>query len=132
MNMDLNDEEEHQKIQTKVQEALAMTDNQDKELLKRFTEIRMKALSSIPDHEATRPWFLSVPSIGAITAMALIVLVTFTPSGFISGLTSPSPNVDISLDQLDVITQIEDLEMLVEHDFEFYIWLEKEGNLTQG
>lgn len=132
MNMDLNDEKEHQKIQTKVQEALDMTDNQDEELLKRFTEIRMKALSSIPDHGATRPWFLSVPSLGVVTAVALVVLVTFTPDGFISGLTSRSANIDISLDQLDVITQIEDLDMLVEHDIEFYIWLEKEGNLTQG
>lgn len=130
MNLDRNDDE-YQKIQAKVQEVLDMTDNQDEKVLKRFAEIRMKALSGIPE-QATRPWFLSVPSLGVVTAMALVVLVTFTPDGFISGSASRSSTVDNSLDQLDVITQIEDLDMLVEHDFEFYIWLEKEGNLTQG
>ncbi len=132
MNIDRQDEEDLQSVHAKVKEALDMTNNQDEELLARLTEMRMKALSSIPDKAPVRHWFLSASSIGAVTAVVLVAIVTFLPRGFISVSNSRSPAVDILLDQLDVITHIEDLEMLEEHDFEFYIWLEGEAHLTQG
>ncbi len=102
-------------------EALDMTVNEDdKALQNRFAEMRSRALDHIPQTEiGDRRKMGRWPAFGAISAVLVLAVVMLFPKS--SVITE-----DYVLDDLDILTETEDLEMLAGHELEFYVWLEQE------
>ncbi len=105
----------------KVKKVLEMSvDENDKDLQNRFVEMRSKALAHIPEKSIKKPnWLLAWPALGTLSAAFILVVVLVLPKD--SGVTE-----EYALDDLDILTEADDLEMLAGHELEFYVWLEQE------
>ena len=93
--------------------------NDDDSLNNRLAEMRSEALDKIPN-KTKNTFMLPILGVGSTMALALAFLVTVFGNQKID-----STGVE-DWNNIELLTESEDMEMLEKNDIEFYVWLETE------
>ncbi len=100
----------------------ATTQNEDPELAEKFASMRTAALKQMPEAREEKRKSFYFAQIGVVSAAIVFVfsLVFFLPTDV------QTVESYASINDLELLTEADDLEMFAQEDVEFYLWLESE------